>query len=145
GPRDRLYSGTGNEEARRDRRPEEAGVGGVQREPAGPRGTGVRGRGGAVMGPPSEETPGARRRAPAGRGRLSPDSPLLGGPLEFDAGAEEPRSRARRFQPNPDLYEMLSDESARLAPPDAPDLRTLRELIPAAEPGRDLDDWGRSE
>ena len=40
---------------------------------------------------------------------------------------------------------MLSDESARTAPADAPDLRTLRELIPAPEPGRELDDWGRSE
>src|SRR5690242_21448666 len=97
------------------------------------------------MGPPSEEAPGARRRAPAGRGRLSPDSPLLGGPLEFDAGAEEPRSRAPRFQANPDLYEMLSAEPAAAAATDGPDLRTLRELIPAPEPGRELDDWGRSE
>src|SRR5690242_14258379 len=97
------------------------------------------------MGPPSEEAPGARRRAPAGRGRLSPDSPLLGGPLEFDAGAEEPRSRAPRFQANPDLYEMLSAEPAAAAATDGPDLGTLRELIPAPEPGRELDDWGRSE
>src|SRR5689334_6888005 len=145
GPRDSLYSGTGNEEARRDRRPDEAGLGGLQREPSGPLGAGVRGRGGAVMGPPSEEAPGARRRAPAGRGRLSPDSPLLGGPLEFDAGAEEPRSRAPRFQANPDLYEMLSAEPAPAGATDGPDLRTLRELIPAPEPGRELDDWGRSE
>jgi len=40
---------------------------------------------------------------------------------------------------------MLSDESGHPAPADAPDLRTLRELIPAPEPGRELDDWGRSE
>jgi 1-acyl-sn-glycerol-3-phosphate acyltransferase len=39
---------------------------------------------------------------------------------------------------------MLSDEAGPPAAP-GPDLRTLRELIPAPEPGRDLDDWGRSE
>jgi hypothetical protein len=32
-------------------------------------------------------------------------------------------------------------------PADAPpvDLRELRELVPAAEPGREIDDWGRSQ
>jgi 1-acyl-sn-glycerol-3-phosphate acyltransferase len=39
---------------------------------------------------------------------------------------------------------MPSDEAGPPAAP-GPDLRTLRELIPAPEPGRDLDDWGRSE
>jgi 1-acyl-sn-glycerol-3-phosphate acyltransferase len=92
------------------------------------------------LGSPSEETSGARRRAPVGRGRLTSQSPLLGGPLEFDAGAEEPRPRTRRFEPNQDLYEIPSDE-----PVTGPDPRALRELIPAAEPDRELDDWGRSE
>jgi 1-acyl-sn-glycerol-3-phosphate acyltransferase len=49
----------------------------------------------------------------------------------------------RRFQPNPDLYELPSDEPP--APSAEPDLRTLRSLIPAPESGRQLDDWGRSE
>jgi 1-acyl-sn-glycerol-3-phosphate acyltransferase len=48
----------------------------------------------------------------------------------------------RRFQPNADPYAIPSHEPAATA---GPDLRTLSELIPAAEPGRDLDDWGRSE
>ena len=30
-------------------------------------------------------------------------------------------------------------------PPPPLDLRELRELVPAAEPGREIDDWGRSQ
>jgi 1-acyl-sn-glycerol-3-phosphate acyltransferase len=96
------------------------------------------------VGSASEEAPGARRRAPVGRGRLSPQSPLLGGPLEFDAGAEEPRARARRFEPNADLYEVPSVDPPTREPAE-PDLRKLRALIPAPDPERALDDWGRSE
>jgi 1-acyl-sn-glycerol-3-phosphate acyltransferase len=40
---------------------------------------------------------------------------------------------------------MLSDDPAAPGSHDGTDLRTLRELIPAPEPGRELDDWGRSE
>jgi 1-acyl-sn-glycerol-3-phosphate acyltransferase len=66
----------------------------------------------------------ARPRSPASRHGLSADSPLVGGAFDVEAGAEE--------QPAPE------------APP-SPDLRELRELVPAAEPGRQIDDWGRSQ
>jgi 1-acyl-sn-glycerol-3-phosphate acyltransferase len=82
----------------------------------------------------------AAPRAPRRRGSLRGDSPLLGGPLSVDAGAEEPRSR----EPDYDAREGELDLPAE--PPLAPaaDPRELRGLIPAAEPGRELDEWGRS-
>ena len=65
----------------------------------------------------------AERRTPTSRSGLSRESPLLGydaqtGVLDIPAESEQP-------------------------PPI--DLRELRELVPAAEPGRELDDWGRSQ
>ena len=96
------------------------------------------------MGSPAEETPRARRRAPASRGRLSPGSPLLGGPLQSEAGAEEPRPAPEEFDPREDSLEL--DHRARLADDgDRPDPRRLRMLIPAEDPSREVDDWGRSE
>jgi 1-acyl-sn-glycerol-3-phosphate acyltransferase len=66
------------------------------------------------------------------RGRLSADSPLVGGMRETDAG----------FDPRTDVLDM----------PEAPaeselerDPRALSQLIPADEPTRQIDDWGRSE
>jgi 1-acyl-sn-glycerol-3-phosphate acyltransferase len=72
-------------------------------------------------------------RSPFGRRpRLSADSPLVGGATDegFDArhdalGLPEP-------EPEP-----------ALEPEDDP--RALRRLLPAEEPGRAIDDWGRSE
>ncbi|MET0762046.1 MAG: lysophospholipid acyltransferase family protein [Thermoleophilaceae bacterium] len=67
----------------------------------------------------------AERRTPTSRSGLSRESPLLG----YDArgnGLDVPR------HPQP------------LAAP-VPELRELRELVPAAEPGREVDDWGRSQ
>ena len=96
------------------------------------------------MGPLAEEAQGARRRASARRGRLSPDSPLLGGPLDSGAGAEEPRAAAVAYDPADDPFQLPrpvpSGEGA-----EASDARRLSGLIPAAEPGREIDDWGRSE
>ncbi len=63
------------------------------------------------------------RRRPASRSGLSEDSPLLGGPLVSEPGAG----------------------NALPAAPPAPDLRRLRELMPAPEPDRAIDDWGRSQ
>jgi 1-acyl-sn-glycerol-3-phosphate acyltransferase len=73
---------------------------------------------------------------------LTEHSPLLGGPIEVGAGAEEPRAREPEFDPRTNVLDL-----PRPAPrPSEPvDLRRLRELIPAAEPGRELDDWGRSQ
>ena len=93
------------------------------------------------MGSLAEDAERERRTATARRGRLSADSPLLGGPLSVEAGAEEPRAAPRAYDARADLYELPGEE----APGAEPDHRALRELIPAREPDRDLDDWGRSE
>jgi 1-acyl-sn-glycerol-3-phosphate acyltransferase len=96
------------------------------------------------VGPTAEEAQRTGRRASARRGRLSADSPLLGGPLTSGAGAEEPRAAAAEFDPRADPYQLPSVE--RRDPADAePDPRLLRDLIPAQDPGREVDDWGRSE
>ncbi|MEA2331968.1 MAG: hypothetical protein QOH58_2106, partial [Thermoleophilaceae bacterium] len=83
------------------------------------------------------------RRRPA-RGTLADDSPLLGGPLTSGAGAESPRSPAPAYDPRGDDLELPRPEPAA-EPAQAPDPRELRELIPARDPGRALDDWGRSQ
>jgi 1-acyl-sn-glycerol-3-phosphate acyltransferase len=65
----------------------------------------------------------AERRRPTSRSGLSRESPLLG----YDA--------ARGVLDIPEVTE----------PAPHVDLRQLRELVPSAEPGRELDDWGRSQ
>jgi 1-acyl-sn-glycerol-3-phosphate acyltransferase len=68
----------------------------------------------------------AERRTPTSRSGLTRDSPLLG----YDA-----RSSVLDLPPEPEPD--LEREEV--------DLRELRELVPAAEAGRRLDDWGRSQ
>jgi 1-acyl-sn-glycerol-3-phosphate acyltransferase len=93
------------------------------------------------VGSPAEEAQAARRRAGARRGRLSTDSPLLGGPLTGHAGAEDPRPAARPFDPRDDPYGVPQPLDGE----DGFDARALRELIPRPDPAREVDDWGRSE
>jgi 1-acyl-sn-glycerol-3-phosphate acyltransferase len=90
---------------------------------------------------PRTEQAGRRRRL-GSRGRLSEDSPLLGGPLTVGAGAEEPRALRGEFDARDDALRVPEPRPSRSP---SPDPRELRELIPSAEPGRQLDDWGRSE
>ena len=66
------------------------------------------------------------------RARLSPDSPLVGGVREADAG----------FDPRTEVLDLPEMRPAREPEPDP---RSLSRLIPADEPGRQIDDWGRSE
>ena len=87
----------------------------------------------------------SERRRPARRHGLTSDSPLVGGPLTVDAGAEEPRARRPHFDPRRGELDLPARERHRPSPPERPDLRELRELIPADVPGRALDDWGRSQ
>jgi 1-acyl-sn-glycerol-3-phosphate acyltransferase len=94
------------------------------------------------VGPPSDEAQAARRRAPAGRGHLSADSPLLGGPLTTSAGAEEPRATPASFDPRADDFDI---PRPAYETPDIRESRLLHNLIPRQEPGREVDDWGRSE
>jgi 1-acyl-sn-glycerol-3-phosphate acyltransferase len=67
----------------------------------------------------------AERRTPTSRSGLSRESPLLG------------------FHPHGDALD-LPPAPEPLEEPE-PDLRELRRLVPAAEPGREVDDWGRSQ
>jgi 1-acyl-sn-glycerol-3-phosphate acyltransferase len=66
------------------------------------------------------------RRTPASRHGLSSQSALLGG-----------------YDPHASVLDLPAEAEA--APEQPVELRDLRELVPAAEPGRQLDDWGRSE
>src|SRR3954454_6287717 len=85
------------------------------------------------------------RRRPSSRRGLSGDSPLLGGPLDVGAGAEEPRADRPEFDAHGDELGMPRRTSEDGAGRRDIDPRDLRELIPSAEPGRELDDWGRSQ
>ena len=61
----------------------------------------------------------------------------------MEAGAEEPRPKAPEFDPRDgDLDLPRRRESLDSGDPDP---RDLRRLIPAGDPDRSLDDWGRSE
>src|ERR1700754_5162299 len=92
----------------RDRRTDAAGLGDIHGDLAGSAREGLRGRGGRVLGSLAEDAEAARRRASATRGRLSADSPLLGGPLTSDAGAEDPRPQPAGFDPDEDVLSLPS-------------------------------------
>jgi 1-acyl-sn-glycerol-3-phosphate acyltransferase len=81
------------------------------------------------------------KRIPRSRRGLSGDSPLLGGPLNYEAGAEEPHPAEPGFDARSDELGLPSEEPRE----QAPDPRRLRELIATPDEGRALDDWGRSE
>jgi 1-acyl-sn-glycerol-3-phosphate acyltransferase len=69
---------------------------------------------------------------------LRADSPLLGGPLPAQAGAEDPPPARPAYDAHADVYSLPE-------PPAEPELRDLRALLPPPDPDRDVDDWGRSE
>ena len=66
----------------------------------------------------------AERRRPTSRSGLSRESPLLG--YDHQTGVLDLPKPPERAEP-------------------VVDLRELRELVPSAEPGREVDDWGRSQ
>jgi 1-acyl-sn-glycerol-3-phosphate acyltransferase len=70
---------------------------------------------------------------------LSGDSPLLGGPLPAEAGAEDALSTPPAYDAEADVYRLPEPR------PQEPSLRDLRSLLPAPDPDRQVDDWGRSE
>ena len=78
------------------------------------------------------------RRTGSRGGHLSAESPLLGGPLPSEAGAEEPSRLRPEYDAEADVYRLPEPE-----PP--PDLRDLSALVPSADAERQVDDWGRSE
>jgi len=67
----------------------------------------------------------AEPRTPTSRHGLSRESPLLG------------------YDPHAGALDLPSDAEAPAEP--APNLRDLRQLVPADDPERQLDDWGRSQ
>jgi 1-acyl-sn-glycerol-3-phosphate acyltransferase len=68
----------------------------------------------------------ADRRTPTSRSGLSRQSALLG------------------YDPRGDVLDMPAPPTPVGQEPE-PDLRELRRLVPAPEPGREVDDWGRSQ
>jgi 1-acyl-sn-glycerol-3-phosphate acyltransferase len=72
----------------------------------------------------------AEPRRPESRHGLSSDSPLLGHAPAGDG--YDPQTGVLDLPPEPAAGEPV-------------DLRELRGLVPAAEPGREVDDWGRSQ
>jgi 1-acyl-sn-glycerol-3-phosphate acyltransferase len=72
----------------------------------------------------------AEPRRPTSRHGLSSDSPLLGSGPAGDG--YDPQTGVLDLPPEPTAGEPV-------------DLRELRGLVPAAEPGREVDDWGRSQ
>jgi 1-acyl-sn-glycerol-3-phosphate acyltransferase len=92
---------------------------------------------------PADTARQRRRRTSSRRGGLSGDSPLLGGPLHVEAGAEEPRPKAPEFDARSGDLDL--PRRRRVVEAHEPDPRDLRRLIPAGDPSRELDDWGRSE
>lgn len=102
------------------------------------------------------------RRQGLGGGRLGADSPLFGGSRDAFAGPpDEPEGAVGPESAGAEAAELdrellaatVTAEQAIAAgagpaatgAPSPSDLARLRELLPAAEPDRALDDWGRSE
>jgi len=92
--------------------------------------------------------PGGRSLGLGGR-PLGSSSPLLGGPVE---SAEEevrhapsPDRAAPSYDPSADGLAMGPPAAMRPADGADPSATRMRELLPAPEPDRRLDDWGRSE
>jgi 1-acyl-sn-glycerol-3-phosphate acyltransferase len=79
------------------------------------------------------------RRTTQRRGRLTRESPLLGGPLPAEAGAEDAGFTAA-YDAAADVYRLPEPQRE-----EAPDLRSLQGLLPSPDPNRQVDDWGRSE
>jgi 1-acyl-sn-glycerol-3-phosphate acyltransferase len=79
-------------------------------------------------------------RRTASRPYLSADSPLLGGPLPDEVGAGDAAPSRRPYEPDADVYRLPEPE-----PVETPALRDLTDLLPAPDPTRQVDDWGRSE
>ena len=71
---------------------------------------------------------------------MSADSPLLGGPLAAEAGAEDPPAPSTIYDEQADVYRLPVPEAG-----EEPELRELTGLIAPPDPDRQVDDWGRSE
>ena len=88
-----------------------------------------------------------RQRAVGLGGRpLGSSSPLLGGPVAVEQlHAPSPGRPEAAYDHDADQLASHPPATRTPAGPREPPAELLRELLPATEPGRDLDDWGRSE
>jgi 1-acyl-sn-glycerol-3-phosphate acyltransferase len=88
-----------------------------------------------------------RRSLGLGGRPLGSDSPLLGGEGSAERHAPDPeRDASPAFDPSGDQLASPPVRAAELEPrPGEPTIEQLRALLPAPEPERALDDWGRSE
>ncbi|MDQ5894926.1 MAG: hypothetical protein QG596_1187 [Actinomycetota bacterium] len=94
------------------------------------------------------------RRQGLGGGKLGSDSPLFGGSAGASNGNGNGNGKPRDLEETPawdpradefaDSREAAAAEASRAAA-ELLSLADLRDLLPAAEPDRALDDWGRSE
>ncbi|MEO7197731.1 MAG: lysophospholipid acyltransferase family protein [Solirubrobacterales bacterium] len=88
-------------------------------------------------------------RRPIGLGGrpIGRSSPLLGGSVEGGEArhAPDPDSSPPGFDPSADELAAGPPSSLEATVGGTPSPEQLRELLPEPEPGRDLDDWGRSE
>ncbi len=93
------------------------------------------------------------RRQGLGGSRLGADSPLFGGPIERDNGkpgrtaVRDPEEQTA-WDPRQDQFaesREAAEAEANRAARELLSREDLRDLLPAAEPDRALDDWGRSE
>jgi 1-acyl-sn-glycerol-3-phosphate acyltransferase len=89
----------------------------------------------------------SRRSLGLGGKPLGSDSPLLGGgPAPARHAPDPERPGGAGFDPSGDQLATRPARGAELEPrPDGPTIEQLRRLLPAPEPERALDDWGRSE
>ena len=98
------------------------------------------------MARPADIARDKRRRRPRSRRGLSGDSPLLGGPLTPEAGSERRHTTRPGFDPRSSELDLPVELPREERPaPAEPQPRDLRRLVPSEEPGRALDDWGRSQ
>ncbi len=88
-----------------------------------------------------------RRSLGLGGKPLGSDSPLLGGSTDPERHAPDPEPPPDPgFDPASDTLSAAPLRSAELEPPESgPSMEQLRELLPATEADREVDDWGRSE
>jgi 1-acyl-sn-glycerol-3-phosphate acyltransferase len=96
-----------------------------------------------VSGPPP------RRPIGLGGKPMGSSSPLLGGPVEEAAErarhAPDPDPAPREFDPSADGLAASPPSALEAADAERLPIERLRELLPEPIPGRELDDWGRSE
>src|SRR3954452_18243960 len=93
--------------------------------------------------PPRRDFLEARKATQTERRRfLSTESPLLGGPLPAEAGAEDPPLATATYDAETDVYRIPPPPAAPEPAPERAPLRDLSSLVADTDEDRDVDDWG---